>query len=312
MDPKISVIIPCYNSARYLPSALDSVFSQTYQDFEVIAIDDGSTDSTREVLDIFLSKYPDKLRYLYQQNQGPSAARNKGIRHSKGEYVAFLDTDDIWLKEKLELQVKALSGTKAGLVYTDYYIEDMISGESFSHRCRPFNRMKFKKEFLLDNQISTPTLLIEKKCFEISGVFDESLHVAEDWDLWYRLFKVTDFVHLPYFLVKVRVRSGSQSSDPVRNLRNDLLFLEKIFADPAIKNRVVLKAQAYSFRYYKAAIAYKDIRNRKGVILCCLKSLFIFPFGLFNKKFLYLLLWSVLGERLILRLRGKQEGEINR
>jgi len=297
--PKVSVIIPTFNCAQFLTNALDSVFNQTYQDIETIIIDDGSIDDTKKIIEKFVLKYPNKFFYHYQQNSGPSAARNKGILYARGEYIAFLDADDIWLKEKLELQIKAFRATKAGLVYTDYYVEDISSGGFYVHRCHPFNRKIFKGKFLLENQISTPTLLIQRKFFEEAGLFDESLQVAEDWDLWRRLFLVTDFYHLPYPLVRVRIRTESLSSNPNKTLKNDLFFLNKIFTSPSLKYSLVTKAKAYSFRYIKAAIAFKEVNCRKEVIRCCLKAFIFFPFNLFNKKFLYLLAWGSLGKKVV-------------
>src|SRR5215470_11833569 len=102
--PEVSVIIPSYNSVKYLRDALDSVLSQTFRDFEVLVIDDGSTDDTRVVI----RRYGEAVRYIYQQNSGVAAARNRGISESRGQYVAFLDADDTWRQDKLEAQVTAL------------------------------------------------------------------------------------------------------------------------------------------------------------------------------------------------------------
>ncbi len=102
--PKVSVIIPTFNCAVYLPQAIESVLGQTWQDFELIVVDDGSTDDTCQVL----APYQNRLVYLYQENQGESSARNKGIQVAQGEYLAFLDSDDLWLATKLERQITVL------------------------------------------------------------------------------------------------------------------------------------------------------------------------------------------------------------
>ena len=99
--PKVSVIIPTYNRAHYICETIDSILAQTYRDYEIIVVDDGSADNTRKVL----QKYDGKVRYFYQKNRGPSAARNFGISQSQGEYIAFLDDDDLWTENKLELQI---------------------------------------------------------------------------------------------------------------------------------------------------------------------------------------------------------------
>ena len=124
--PKVSVIIPAYNSSGFIEDALESVFKQTYRNYEVIVVDDGSTDKSAEIIGSFSDK---RIIYIYQENHGVSVARNKGILESKGEYIAFLDSDDLWLPEKLEKQVAILNNNKnTGLVYTDF---DVIhEGES--------------------------------------------------------------------------------------------------------------------------------------------------------------------------------------
>ena len=103
--PKVSVIIPTYNRSKYVTKAIDSVLAQTYRDFEIIVVDDGSTDNTKEVL----KPYTDRIKYLYQENTGVSAARNAGIRAAGGQWIAFLDSDDEWLPEKLSIQMDYLS-----------------------------------------------------------------------------------------------------------------------------------------------------------------------------------------------------------
>src|SRR5918996_212462 len=116
MSSKVSVVIPTYNYGRYLPEAVESVLHQTFPDLEVIVVDDGSTDDTRELI----GRFGDKVCYIYQRNQGLPAARNTGIRAARGEYVGFLDSDDLWLPGKLALQVPRLDSRQAvGLVYAD-------------------------------------------------------------------------------------------------------------------------------------------------------------------------------------------------
>src|SRR3990172_13226391 len=116
MNPKISVIIPTYNRAAYLAEALNSVISQTYKDFELIVVDDGSTDNTEEAV----RRFTVDIKYIYQKNQGVSAARNRGISESGGEFLSFLDSDDLWEKRKLEKQIDFFEKNKCAKVcYTD-------------------------------------------------------------------------------------------------------------------------------------------------------------------------------------------------
>jgi glycosyltransferase involved in cell wall biosynthesis len=119
MTPRVSIIVPAYNAAAYLPYAIDSVLAQTYQDWEIVIVDDGSTDNTRAVVDAYRSRLRDRLQYIFQPNRGVSAARNHGIRAARGEFIALLDADDVWLPQRLELGVNALDADPAvGLVHS--------------------------------------------------------------------------------------------------------------------------------------------------------------------------------------------------
>ena len=119
MQPKISIIIPTFNCGDFIYRTIESVFAQTYKNYEIIIVDDGSTDSTKDKIDL-ISKKGIPINYIYQANAGPAAARNTGIRNAAGEYITFLDADDFWIPEKLELQVDVLEReSDIGLVYGD-------------------------------------------------------------------------------------------------------------------------------------------------------------------------------------------------
>lgn len=139
--PKVSVIIPTYNCAKYLLIAVNSVLNQTFHDFEIIIVDDGSTDNTKEILKNYIKEYQNKIRYFYQENNGPGAARNKGIKEAKGEYVAFLDSDDKLVENSLLLRKNFLdSYPEIGLVFTDYFVITVKDG--------PISSLLEKKYFL--------------------------------------------------------------------------------------------------------------------------------------------------------------------
>ena len=187
----ISVIIPTYNRAEYLVKAVDSVLSQTYQDVEIIIIDDGSTDNTKEVLKKYTGK-PQAIKYTYQNNAGAAAARNAGLKMAAGEYIAFLDSDDLWLPEKLEKQIKMMEDNP----YFDMIFCDMrqecdgkIIYNSFLREVSKFN---YKREINLEdllarNFIFTPTILIKKKCFADGLMFNQKLQINEDYNMWLRI-----------------------------------------------------------------------------------------------------------------------------
>lgn len=181
--PEISVIIPSYNRAGVLPRALDSVLSQTSPASEVILVDDGSTDETRELIQ---AHYPE-IRYIYQDNKGVSTARNTGIRHASGEWLAFLDSDDCWHQDKLQIQSALLRGASDhALVHSnEIWIRNGIrvnAGEK--HRKRGGYIFPYCLPLCA---ISPSSVLIRRAVLDQVGKFDESLPACEDYDLWLRI-----------------------------------------------------------------------------------------------------------------------------
>ncbi len=186
---KISVIIPTYNRASLVKRAIRSVLSQTYSPLEVIVIDDGSTDGTAELINQhFLQQdYRTTIRYFRQENEGISAARNQGIRRSKGEWLAFLDSDDEWLPQKLEKQVVTISHNRDSKV--------CHTNEIWIRRGKRVNQKKKHAKsggYIYQNclplcAISPSSVLIYENVFDEIGLFDESLPVCEDYDLWLRI-----------------------------------------------------------------------------------------------------------------------------
>ena len=183
-DYKISIVIPTFNRIGSLPRALDSALNQTYQPSEIIVVDNGSSDGTTKLL---RERYP-SIRLLIEKKLGVSAARNKGIRHSKFQWIALLDSDDAWDKTKLEKQKNALASSQDQfrLVHTN---------EIWIRNGNKFNQMKKHQKFggdIFNNClslccISPSSVLINKNIFKEFGYFDESLPVCEDYDLWLKI-----------------------------------------------------------------------------------------------------------------------------
>ena len=215
---KVSVIIATYNCAEYISEAIDSVISQTFQDFEIIIVDDGSTDDTRKILDHYLNNY-DNIKYIYQENQGPGIARNIAIENSKGEYIAFLDADDMWFQDRLEIGVKILDeDSEIGLVH-GIDINLLANGKLIN------NNQKTKRNklsgYIADDlllrkiHINGGTVLFRRECVKKVGLIDENLSKigVEDRDLWYRIareYKVK-FVNKPMAYYRVRKNSMSKN-----------------------------------------------------------------------------------------------------
>ena len=203
--PTVSVIIPAYNAERYLREALDSVMAQTYGDVEVVVVDDGSTDGTREIV----RGYGPAARLIEQANAGPSAARNRGVREAGGELVAFIDSDDLWLPEKLALQVPLFDAERrVALVYC--HCDRMnADGETLPtpHPPRPQGRVFL--DFLLRNHCPTSGAVVRRDVFLEMGGFPEDMIWAEDWHLWLRVARRYDFAAVEEVLVRHRVHGGA-------------------------------------------------------------------------------------------------------
>jgi len=208
----VSVIIPAYNAAPTLAGTLQSVFRQTYQDFEIWVVDDGSTDETQAVVK---AQRDPRVHLLVQANRGAAAARNAGLAASQGELVAFLDADDRWTPEKLEAQVAALvtNGPEVAVAYswTDYIDgEDQLlySGSRAHHSGDVYSEL-FCHNFIE----SGSNVLVRREALTHVGGFDSSLRAVEDWELWLRLAEQYHFVLVSQAQVLYRVRPESNSSD---------------------------------------------------------------------------------------------------
>lgn len=203
---KISVIIPCYNTERYIVAAVRSVLAQDWPDFEVIVVDDGSADRSAELV---RDTFPD-VTLLQQTNQGAGAARNLGIKHSQGDWIAFLDADDIWLPGKLQVQWQLLSvQPTARMAYTAWqvwpsvepspspeYIDQLLSQSvNTDHWTGPSGWIY--PQLLLDCEVWTSTVLVQRSVFEEVGDFNTTLRIGEDYDLWLRTSRVTAILRVP-------------------------------------------------------------------------------------------------------------------
>jgi glycosyltransferase involved in cell wall biosynthesis len=224
--PNVSVIIPTYNRANVLGRAVGSVLNQDYRDFEIIVVDDDSTDDTEGVVRGF-----DKAQIKYvrhEKNRGPAAARNTGIGHSKGKYIAFQDSDDEWFPQKLGRQVQILETAcdSVGAVYTGFW---RIKNDSRKYEPRKRGKREgdIHKELLKGNFLGTPTILIRKGCFESQGLFDEKLVHLEDWEAWLRISKHYEFRLIDEGLVKCFESSDSLSANLSTLIEAHEYILEK-------------------------------------------------------------------------------------
>ncbi len=192
----VSVVIPAYNAAPYIADALDSVFAQTFRSFEVIVVNDGSPDTA--TLEQALQPYLSHIRYLRQENRGPSAARNLAIRKGRGKYMAFLDSDDLWLPKHLGRQLESFAREPdLGLVYANavYFKENVPLGTAFASV--PQSGPVTLESLLAEKcTINTSSVVASREALLRVGLFDENINRCEDLDLWLRL--ANDGVRMSY------------------------------------------------------------------------------------------------------------------
>ncbi len=240
--PKVTIVIPAYNAMAYLPQTLSSTLNQTYNDFEVLIINDGSTDT---IQDWFQSVKDSRVHLISQENKGLAGARNTGIHNSDSEYIAFLDADDLWEPTKLAKQVDLLDRLqKVGLVYCWVaYINEtgQLTGRIFCHEDSGF----VWKSLVAHNIVECGSVpLVRRNCFETLGVFDQNLgSYAEDWDMWLRIAWNYPFAVCKEPLVYYRQTPGSASRHWSAMRDSFEVVIEKAFQDkPEFQG---LKARSY-------------------------------------------------------------------
>jgi glycosyltransferase involved in cell wall biosynthesis len=294
--PLVSVVIPIYNSKSWILETLNSVFEQTYDKFEVIIVDDGSTDKTREILDKYIKK--NKIKYFYQKNKGPAAARNLGASKAKGKYIAFLDSDDLWKKEKLQIQVDFLvDNPEYKLVFSNVDVIDEEKKFLFKNKnLVPKHEKKLIKEFFMGNiNMNTPTILVDKNTFKKIGGFSEELLHREDHFFLMEIVNRFLFKHMEKSLVKRRIRENSLSTNLSKDLKNPEKRLK--YYEPFIKKSInkfdFLKKHekfVYAKIYKKIAIKYFMMANKKRARFYIIKSIKNNPM---NLKIYLLFLFSL-------------------
>ncbi|WP_299487738.1 glycosyltransferase [Acaryochloris sp. IP29b_bin.137] len=209
---KVSVIIPAYNAMPYLPQTVESVLQQTFNNFEVLIIDDASTDETVE----WASQLEDRRVSLIQhdQNQGLATTRNMGINRAKGDYIAFLDADDVWEPTKLSKQIQVLNrDTHIGLIYTSAAIINE-EGQTTGRMFKAFKEGNVWELLIQGNFVDCPSsVMVRRECFDQVGLFDINFRCVEDWEMWIRIAKRYRFAAIHEPLVKFRMVSNSLSKN---------------------------------------------------------------------------------------------------
>lgn len=255
MNALVSVIIPVYNREHLVSQAIESVLAQTYQPVEIILINDGSTDASLSVLRRFESLFPNQIRVIDQPNQGQIIARNNGIQAARGEYIAFLDSDDLWLEHKLERQIP-LFEPGVGLVYSGTEVIDeagqtirveladtTITGNIYPH-------------LLIKNRMTGGTVVVTAEALRHVGLFSTDFKAAENWDLWLRISKVYSARAMRDPLLRYRIHDSNMSGDAQLMIHAKWQIMEK-HCDLQSKDPVIARC---------SRLAFADYHYRKGLI----------------------------------------------
>jgi teichuronic acid biosynthesis glycosyltransferase TuaG len=235
-DDLVSIIMPAYNAEKYIAASIESVLAQTFSDWELIVVDDGSTDSTATVVQEFATSDP-RVRYIFQENGRLGKARNTGISNSTGRLIAFLDSDDLWLPTKLEVQTRAMAENNADVVYSKSYVfsDENIDDETqtLTSSAGKFSGPDFFDSLIRYPQIPVLTVLFKRSALDRVGLFEEgkAYHGCEDYDLWLRLARAgLVFYGMPDILARYR-RHGTAMTAMRSNMFKLTLSIVRRYID---------------------------------------------------------------------------------
>ncbi|MBV6625063.1 MAG: glycosyltransferase [Rivularia sp. (in: Bacteria)] len=252
--PCCSIIIPAYNAITYLPETLESLLNQTFTDFEVLIVDDGSYDN---IIDWAAEIKDPRVRFFSQNNKGVSAARNLGIKQAKGEYIAFLDADDLWESTKLEKQLQLLKNNPSlGLVHTEMLVIDEQS-KSLGRKFTSNVEGDALKRLLERNTIVTSSVIVRHSCLQAVGNFDENLTSSEDWELWVRIASRYFIAQIKEPLVYYRQHANNTTKN-WQMLEQDLSSIEQVFQSVP-QELSYLKQRTYA--YANIYLAWKALET---------------------------------------------------
>jgi glycosyltransferase involved in cell wall biosynthesis len=276
-DPVVSVVIPTYNRAHLIGESIHSVLDQTYGDFELVVVDDGSSDDTEAVVRRF---HDPRIRYIYQENQGISGARNTGIRNARGKYIGFLDSDDLWLPQLLEVQVAALDADpEVGLVYA--------KAQAMNERGHPKTQLRGAREKYPGETLKSllcgdfgciQTTVVRRECFDLAGVFDETLTTSVDWDMSLRQSRVCRFHYVDRVLARFRMHPGQTTGDRSVGLaqwaRDRTRVLDKAYSGQDVSPEArAVRALAYRNVYVDVGLHWLSARAWRRSAGCFWKAI---------------------------------------
>ena len=245
--PLVSVVIATYNMADYLPLAVQSALAQTYKPIEVLIVDDGSTDRTAEAVQPLLAD--PRVSYRTQKNGGQAVAKNRGIRESKGQYVAFLDADDLWTPDKLEAQMPLFArSSTVGVVYSAFTYIDQ-AGRQLRNAPDKLHRGRVSGPMLVFNFVGFGTSVVKRECFERLGLFNENLRMGIDYDLWLRFSTQYEFDYVDRPLLYYREWPGQMSRNWNSRYLNGIEIMKNFLREfpSAVDKRTADEAWAHTY-----------------------------------------------------------------
>jgi len=257
--PKVSIIIPVYNGANYLKDAIESALAQTYQNIEIIVINDGSND--KGLTENIAQSYGNKIRYFRKPNGGVASALNMGVSKMTGDFFSWLSHDDLYVKEKIELQMNSFAEINYDktILYSNYSVFTTDPNKDILSIMRGVPPSQFRYWITFENRLHGCTLLIPKAAFEKCGTFDENLKTTQDYDLWFRMAKEYQFVHLPVALVKSRSHSeqGSIKMERVALTECNKLLLNFVKSLSSIELQEACHSQALGYARLASSMWYR-------------------------------------------------------
>jgi teichuronic acid biosynthesis glycosyltransferase TuaG len=264
MSPLVSVLMPAFNAAGHIAESIESVLGQTFGGWELVVVDDGSTDNTAEVVRRFVAADA-RVRYVRRPNGGQAAARNTGLGEARGRLIAFLDADDLWLPEKLEAQLAVLEEKNMDLVYTDGYIFSNDGAESPEERFHILpgeaRGVEMFRVLFTSNRIGTLSVLVKRSALDAVGLFDEdrAYQNCEDYDLWMRLAKRDAvFYGMPERLVRYRRHAAAMTRVESKLLKPMLAVIKKHAGDSRLSAGKVRKRVRGLYRDLVSALIKED------------------------------------------------------
>lgn len=319
-NPKVSIVIPVYNGSNYLREAIDSALSQTYKNIEVIVVNDGSNDGGKT--EAIAKSYGDKIRYIYKKNGGVASALNLGIREMTGEYFSWLSHDDVYMPNKLEVQINYLRNENNPVIlYSDYYWIDSESKILGLCKIPHIPPEHFLHALITSYPINGCTTLIPKSCFDTVGLFNEELKTTQDYEVWLRLVGKYNFIHMPEPLLKSRLHpeQGTRTMSNIQLTESNNFYiwcLNNFSVDDIFPSRRISAAACYIKLAIKFKVRSLKLASNRALRLACKSldktkpltyyyELFLIYFYKISPRILTYHYWQLIFKSLIVELKMK-------